>query len=482
MDTSTHDSNPAASDMLCYITAEEALRRFKDCSLSPVDLMEAVIDRCQKVNPAVNAITNTFYDQALARAKKAEARYASGADTRPLEGIPLAVKELHPIKGVTTSWGSKVFEGVPADFTLPVVQRLFDAGAIMHIRTTTPEFAHCSHCHSPLYGITRNPWNEKYSSCGSSGGSAVSVATGMTTLSEGDDGGGSIRTPSSACGVFGFKPPFGRNPCCLLDTIFESILHIGPITRSVNDAALMQNVMSGQHPMDPTSLPNKLNIPFISNGIAGMHIAFSPNLGYFEVDTEVARNTQLAAQVLRDLGAVVEEVDLGWTDETYDAWLTHWEGLLATVAGKHMTRWQYKMDPFVRSLILRGSAHSHVRVKTTEIVRTQMWKKLAAVFDGYDAMICPTLAVPSVMADHDNEDPSFTINGKTVHPYQNWTLAYPFNLVSSCPVASIPTGFSSSGVPTGMQVVGKPYDDLSVFQIARQYEKAASWHSKHPPL
>lgn len=193
-DVKSVQSNHTTTD-LCYMTGEEALRRFRDHSLSPVELMRAVIDRCEKVNPGVNAITNRFYEQALAQAREAETRYTSGKPARPLEGLPLAVKELHPIKGVVTTWGSKIFEGVPADYTLPAVQRLFDAGAIMHIRTTTPEFAHAGHCHSPLYGVTHNPWNTEYSSCGSSGGSAVAVAAGMTTIAEGDDGGGSIRMP-----------------------------------------------------------------------------------------------------------------------------------------------------------------------------------------------------------------------------------------------------------------------------------------------
>lgn len=467
---------------ICYLSAEEAIKRFKDRSLSPVELMKAVIARCEEVNPKLNAITNSFYDQALKQAKEAETRYMSGAETRPLEGVPMAVKELHPIKGVETTWGSKIFEGVPADYTIPALQRLFDAGAIMHIRTTTPEFAHAGHCNSPLYGITRNPWNQQYSSCGSSGGSGVAMATGMAIISEGDDGGGSIRMPASANGVFGFKPPFGRNPGCLLETIFETILHVGPITRTVGDAALMQNVMSGQHPMDPTSLPCDVEIPTESGDIKNLRIAFSPDLGYFEIDKEVARNTLQAVERLRDLGAVVEEVDLGWTEEVYDSWVTHWEGLFATVAQKHMTQWQYKMDPFVRGLITRGMNHRHVRVKATELARSKQWARLASIFENYDVLVCPTLAVPAILADHKNDDPDFKINGKPVDAYLNWALTYPFNLLSSCPVASVPSGFSSSGVPTGMQIVGKPYDDLSVFRVAREYEKAAPWDNKRPEV
>lgn len=477
--TSTPTTVTSQETALCFITGEEALQRFRDRTLSPTELMRAVIDRCEAENPRVNAITNRFYEHALQQATEAEVRYRNGS-ARALEGLPLAVKELHPVEGLTTSWGSKVFEGVPADRTLPAVQRLFDAGAIMHIRTTTPEFAHAGHCHSPLYGVTRNPWNNEYSSCGSSGGSAVAVAAGMTTLAEGDDGGGSIRMPSSACGTVGYKPPFGRVPGLLLDTMFESIIHIGPITRSVGDAALMQNVMSGQHPDDITSLRDRVEIPPRSESIRGLKVAYSPNLGYAEVDVEVARNTEIAVEQFRRAGAEVTRIDLGWTEMSYDAWVTHWEGLFATIAGQHIPQWQYKMDPFVRGLIHRGLAHSAVRVKQTEMVRSTMWRKLSAVFGEYDVLICPTLAVPAIAAEHRNDDPDFRINGKPVDAYLAWALTYPFNLLSQCPVMSIPSGFASSGVPTGLQIVGRPYDDLSVFAAARAFEKEAPWAGRHP--
>ncbi|BAO94163.1 amidase [Caballeronia insecticola] len=473
-----------SSSELHYITAEEAVHRFKDGSLSPVDLMQSVIERCEAVNPSVNAITNRFYEQALGQAKDAEKRYRSGQVVRPLEGIPLAVKELHPIKDVTTTWGSRIFEGVPADRTLPAVQRLLDAGAIMHIRTTTPEFAHCGHCHSPLYGVTRNPWNQDFSSGGSSGGAGVTVAAGMTTLAEGDDGGGSIRMPASMNGIVGYKPSFGRVPGFLLDTMFESIIHIGPMTRSVDDAALMLNVMSGQHPEDITSLRDEVKIPkaSVQRSMKGVRVAFSPDLGYFEIDKEVADNTRIAVEKMADAGAIVETVEIGWSDLVYDAWVTHWEGLLATLAHHHIPEWQYKMDPFVRKLIHKGLAHSAIRVKQTEMVRTNMWKRLSPILARNDVLVTPTLAVPAIKAEHRNDDADFTINGKRVDAFLNWALTYPFNLLSQCPVFSLPSGFSSSGVPTGVQIIGRPFDDVSIFAVAREFEAIAPWSSRHPAL
>ncbi|BBU30348.1 amidase [Burkholderia sp. THE68] len=477
-------STVVSASELHYITAEDAIRSFKDGSLSPVDLMKAVIDRCEKVNPIVNAITNRFYEQALKQAEQAAERYRSGKNVRPLEGIPLAVKELHPIEGVTTSWGSKIFEGVAADRTLPAVERLLGAGAIMHIRTTTPEFAHCGHCHSPLYGVTRNPWNQKYSSGGSSGGAGVTVAAGMTTLAEGDDGGGSIRMPSSMCGIVGYKPSYGRVPGLLLDTMFESIVHIGPMTRSVSDAAMMLNVMSGQHPDDITSLRDTVKIPESNTtpSLKDVRVAFSPDLGYYEIDPEVARNTRIAVEKMADAGAIVEEVDLGWSDLVYDAWVTHWEGLLATLAHHHIPEWQYKMDPFVKKLINKGLSHSAVRVKQTEMVRSNMWKLLSPILARNQILVTPTIALPALKAEHRNDDPAFNINGKAVDAFLNWALTYPFNLLSQCPAFSLPSGFSESGVPTGVQFIGRPFEDAAIFEVARGFEAIAPWSSKHPKL
>ena len=477
----TKDSSPD----LCYMTASEALALFKARKLSPVELTEAVIARSETVNLKVNAYTYTFYERALEQAKRAEEKYGkTDGRLRALEGIPCAIKDLHPVKGEITTWGSRVYEGVRSEFTAPTVQRLFNAGVIMHARTTTPEFAHTGHCHSPLWGATRNPWNTEYSSGGSSGGAGAAVASGMTTLADGTDGGGSVRIPSSACGIHGFKPSFGRNPVGILDTNFELILHFGPMTRSVEDARLMQNVMCGPWEGDITTLRPKLRIPELDKlgGVKGKKFAFSMDLGYFEIHPDVQKNTQDAANSLKSLGAEVDEVDIGWTMDVYDAWITHWQGLFASIAGQYLPRWQYQMDPYVRELLHAGMNHSHVRVKQTEFVRTQMYASLGKILKTYDYLICPTLAVPSVDAWHQCDDPDYTINDQPVDAMLQWCLTYPFNLVSQCPVATVPTGFAGTGVPTGMQIVGRTYDDVSVFRAAAAYEQAKPWRNRTPDI
>ncbi|MGD0076835.1 MAG: amidase [Candidatus Binataceae bacterium] len=465
---------------LCYMTATEALAQFKLKKLSPVELLKALIARSQAVNPKINAFTYTFYDRALDQAKKAEARYSKGRP-RLLEGIPIAIKDFHVVKGEITTLGSKTLKDFRPHNTAPTIERLFAAGCIMHCRTTTPEFAHAGTTHSPLWGITRNPWNLDYGPGGSSGGAGAALSAGMTTIADGTDGGGSIRIPSSANGIFGYKPPFGRNPLDREHPL-ETLVHYGPMARSVADAALMQNVMSGPHPADMCTVREKVVIPETLEGIKGWKVALSMDLGYYEVDSEVQKNTREAAKVFKSLGCKVEEVNVGWNYGTLDAWNTYWEGLFAALCGDLLPRWQYEMDPFVVKLLERGMRVSAVRFYRCTQVRAEMYTKLAPILDQYNILICPTLAVPAVKADHKNDDPDFTINGKKISAYIQWAMTYPFNLVSQCPVASIPSGFASSGVPTGLQIVAKTFDDLSVFRAAAAFEAAKPWRAQRPQL
>ena len=477
-----------ASDDLCYLTATEAIAKFKSRALSPVELMSAVIARSEAVEPKVNAYTYTFYERAMEQAREAEARYASGAETRALEGVPIVIKDFHPVAGEITTFGSRMFADHVPTRSAPTVARLLDAGAIMHARTTTPEMAHAPHCRSALWGTTRNPWNLEFGPGGSSGGAAAAVAAGMTTLADGTDGGGSIRMPAACCGHFGYKPPFGRNPTDR-DHPRESLLHYGPMTRSVADGALMQNVTAGPHPDDVCALRPKLEIPDTLEPIKGWRIAFSMDLGYFEIDEEVQRNTREALKAFESLGCTVEEVDPGWDMAVLDAWTTHWEGLFWAVAGDLYPRWKYEMDGFVRGLLERGAQHSLSRFYRCNFLRGKMYETLAPILDEFDVLVCPTNALPALPADHSLEDTEFRINGKTLtvgnRPgdiYVQWQLCYPFNLVPECPVASVPSGFSASGVPTGIQIVGRTFDDLRVFRAAADYERARPWSGRRPPL
>ncbi len=467
---------------LCYLAAGDAIAAFKAKELSPVDVLKAQIARIEAVNPALNALTYTYFDEALDLARESEARYQSGRDIRPLEGVTCAIKDYHPMKGRITTYGSRAFADFRPDNTAPTVERLQEAGAIVHCRTTTPELGHSGITHSPLWGVTRNAWNSAYTPGGSSGGAGTALAAGMTTLADGTDGGGSIRIPSSCSGVFGYKPPFGRNP---LDREHpgETLLHYGPMTRSVEDCALMQNVMSGPHPADMYSLAEKVTLPTKYDDIAGARIALSIDLGYYEVDSEVRKNTLAAADTFRSLGCVVEEVDLDWDRRSEAAWLTTWEGLFWAIGGDLLSQWHNQLDPFVVEILERGSKHDVKSFYAMHATKYDMHQKLLKAMDGYDYLIAPTLAIPAPEADRKNNEP-LTINGKSVPPYTGWLMTYPFNLLSQFPVMSVPSGFCSrTGVPTGLQIVGPVFNDLAVFRAAWAFEQAVQpWQKRRPEL
>ena len=467
---------------LCYMTATEAVAAFKAHTLSPVELLKAIIARCQQLEPKVNALTYTYFDRALEQAKAAESEYTRrGGEPRPLEGVTVAIKDFHPVKGEITTFGSKIYRDYRPDHTAPTVQRLLDAGAIMHCRTTTPEFAHTGMTASPLWGITRNPWNLEYTPGGSSGGAGAAVAGGMTTLADGTDGGGSIRIPASLTGNVGYKPPFGRNPLDL-DHPLETILHYGPITHSVSDAALMQNIMSGPHLDDICTVREKVVVPEAPEGIKGWRVAYSMDLGFYSVDPEVRRNTLSALDVIKSLGCTVEEVSLGWNWGVNNAWMTYWTVLFAGLLGDKLPRWRYEMTDGLVRMIESGAALSADRFYRINAVRGEMYKTLGPILENHDVLICPTTALPSVKHDYDPTNPNFTIDGERVPASIGWYMTMPFNLVSQCPVIAVPTGFAASGIPTGMQIVGKTFDDLSVFRAASAYEKAYNWRGKRSDI
>ena len=464
---------------LCFVSAGDAITKFKARQLSPVDLVAVLIARSEAVNPQLTAFTNTHFERAYAQARRAEAKYMrKGARLRRLEGVPIAIKDLHPIKGEITTFGSRILAQNRDSVTSPSVARLLNAGAIVLARTATPEFGAATICHSPFWGISRNPWNTDYSPGGSSGGSGAALAAGMTTLADGSDYGGSIRIPAAACGIFGYKPPFGRIPR-LTPGNLDTFGHCGPMTRGVRDAALMLEIMSGTHPEDIMSLPGRARIPRHPPEVRGMRIAFSMDLGYFQVDQEVQNNTRSAITTFRDLGCHVEEVEIGWTSAVLSAFLTRAVAGFSARIAPYLPRWRFEMSDYVRAVAEEGLNISAAEIFAAQNFQSEMFQKLSPILAKFDLMICPTLALPSLPADQSPLALNITINGKRLLADVQWALTYPFNMISQCPVASVPSGFSTSRVPTGIQIVGRPYDDVSVFRAALAYEAARPWLDRH---
>jgi amidase len=460
---------------LCYLPATQALSLFRRRELSPVELLEALIRRIEAVNPSINALADTYFDEALAKARLAEEQYARpDGSPRRLEGLAVAVKDAQRISGRRTTYGSLIFKDNVDDRSDPMIERLEEAGAIIHVRTTTPEFCLSGACHSRMWGITRNPFNRDYGPGGSSGGSAAALAAGAAPLATGTDIGGSIRIPAAACGVVGYKPPHGRNPDGPPSN-FDRYNHCGPLARTVADCALVQNVVSGPHPLDHDSLRELIAIPETFESFKGLRIAYSIDLGYMNIDRDVHKNTLAALDVFRFLDCRVDEVDLGWTIECERA-AAHWYN--AMHYGRQTIWHSRRHAGLMCDYSLKFARNCETATLLDDIPRSwervqKMYETFGPIMEKYDIFVCPTNAIPAVKADHDPWDQNFRINNVKVDPENGWILTYQFNMLHYCPVISLPSGHAGNGVPTGIQIVGRTFDDLTVFRAAANYERAA---------
>jgi amidase len=472
---------------LCYLTATEALRLFKAKKLSPVELMAAVIARAERIQEKYKPFTFTYFDEAMDLAKKAEAKYAKGARTGALEGLPIGIKDESFIAGQPTSFGSLITKDFVPESTSTNNQRILKAGAIVHARTATPEFSCATYTNSRLWGVTRNPWNAKFTTGGSSGGSGATLAAGTSLLAMGSDIGGSIRIPASACGVVGYKPPYGRNsddPPFNLDPY----CHTGPMARSIADAILLQNVITGPSPTDITTLKPKLTLPASYKPIKGWKIAYSLDLDCWEVDSEVVANTKRALEVFKSLGATVEEVKLGWGRLALDTACKHlWHlfgGQLSQYVKKHrkqMTEYAIELGDFGK----KSTIHDFLEAMEGA---NKLYATFGPLMEQYDIFICPTTALPAVKADFQLSRDKIRVNGKLTKLPTDlaWVMTPLFNTLSRCPVLAVPSGHASNGVPTGIQIVGGSYRDADVFQAGMAYEAAlGGWYNsaeKRPKL
>lgn len=472
---------------LHYLSADEAIGLFRSRSLSPVELMSAVIARAEAVEPTINAFGDRYFDEAMAAARAAEARFMGrGGRPRPLEGVPIAIKEETPVAGQRTTSGSLIYrDAPPSEVSAAIIERIRRAGAIIHARSTAPEYSCAPFTHSRLWGVTRNPWNPEFSPGGSSGGSGASLAAGSTTLATGSDIGGSIRVPAAQCGVVGFKPPYGRVPEFSPYNL-DHWCHEGPMARSVADCALLENVMAGPHPSDVASLRPKLRIPTELRGIEGWRVGLALDLGGFAIDETVVANARAASDAFREAGAIVEEVDLGWeAAEIIRAARIHFGvifgPLVARAVAEHgdlMTRYATRFaedsawiakEEFAEGLEIEG----------------RVYERLGRVLERYRVVVCPGFGWPAIEAGEDYVDRGPVVNGVERSDWYEVLTTVPFNLASRCPVLSVPSGSSPEGVPTGIQIVGRTYDDVSAFRAAAAYERVRGdlfIPNRRPPL
>jgi Asp-tRNA(Asn)/Glu-tRNA(Gln) amidotransferase A subunit family amidase len=465
---------------LCFLSANEVLTLYRAKELSPVELLDSLIDRIEAIEPQINAVCDRRYDEARAEATASADRYAGkGGDPRALEGVPVAAKEEQPMVGRINSYGSLVYADQVATVTHPMLERIQSAGGIIHIRATTPEFSCAGFTHSRLWGITRNPWNTEYTPGGSSGGSGAALAAGYAPLATGSDIGGSIRIPASFCGVVGFKPPFGRVPA-MPPFNLDQYCHDGPMARTVADTALLTNVVAGRHPDDIVSMPAPPHLSLEPGSISELRVALCINLGDHQVDPLIEANTRRAAAVFESLGATVVEVELPWTfDQVYAAARAHFGGIFGPSVAKDLDAHGDLLTTYA-SAFAREMASSISFIDGLNI-EGELYRPLGALLQEYDALICPTMGTTGLIAGNDYVDTQFELNGVPLPSYLMAALTPPFNIASRCPVLAVPTGVADNGVPTGAQIVGRTYEDVTPFRLGLAYE-AALGGFPHSPI
>lgn len=457
------------------LSATEALARMRDKELSPVELLDTVVARAEAVEPLVNAFSETRYEQARAQAEVSAARYAEGARIRSLEGLPLAIKEEVPVKGWRMRYGSLAVDEI-AEVTSPAAERMLRSGAVVHARTTTPEFSCTGYTHSKLWGVTRNPWSPEWCVGGSSGGAGASLASGTSLLASGSDIGGSIRIPASANGVVGFKPPHGRVPVEAPYNL-DRYCHSGPLARTVADCALFENALAGPHPADVTTLRPKLRIPSELKGIEGWRIGLSIDLGTWEVDPEVAENTRAVARALEVAGAVVEEVPVPWSlEEVIGTARAHFGAIFGAQIAAAAAEFGDVMNDYTLAWAEEAAAFAaepggFLRGLEGE---QRMWEPIGKLLTRYRAIVCPTWAIAGIRVGDSYLGTLFEGGGPNDRQFTAY-MTTPFNVLSPCPVLAVPSGFASNGVPTGVQIVGRTYDDVGVFRIGAALERVRPW-------
>jgi aspartyl-tRNA(Asn)/glutamyl-tRNA(Gln) amidotransferase subunit A len=461
---------------LCFTPATELTRMIRAKAVSSVEVMQATIERAQKLNPRLNAICTSTYEAALEAARAADAAVMRGAALGILHGVPTTIKDLALTKGVRTMSGSHIYRDRVPDIDHLHVERLRNAGAISIGKTTTSEFGWKGNSNSPVTGITHNPWKHGYNAGASSAGAAVCAAAGIGPIHQGSDGAGSVRMPSAFCGIFGLKPSFGRIPYWPMPNN-GLISHVGPMTRTVADAALMLQAMAGPDDRDVTSLESSPEdfVGRLEEGIAGLRVAYSPDLGYLKVDPEVAEPVHEAALAFQELGCTVEETNPGWGDQI-ELEHCHFASNYAAMLGHLLDQWADKMDPGLVALTRHGMTYTAADYCKAQGDRFLYYDKVRAFFERYDVLLTPSLSVAAFPAD------LLIPSHWEQHPWDwlRWAgFSYPFNL-TGLPAATCPCGFTAQGLPVGIQVVAGRYQDLRVLQAARAFEKARPWAQKRP--
>ena len=465
----------SADQDIAYASAVSLLDLYRAQALSPVEMTRLLLDRLDTLQPRINAFCIVDHDGALAAAQESERRWLRGEAVGLLDGVPVTIKDLILMRGFPTLRGSRLVDP-DQDWSedAPAVARLREAGAVILGKTTTPEFGWKALGDSPLTGITRNPWDLSRTPGGSSAGASAACTAGIGALHLGSDGAGSIRIPAAFTGVFGLKPSFGRVPAYPLSAM-GLLAHLGPMARTVGDAALMLTVLSQPDHRDPYALPPDDTdwCEGIEDGVRGWRIAYSPTLGHAKVDPDIAAAVAGTARRFEALGAIVEEVDAIFPSPR-EALFILWAVGAAKLLDVYSRDKRALVDPGLVATADEGKRISAVDYLGADLVRTALGQQMAAFHQKYDLLLTPMMPIPALPVGQDLNDPA------TERHWIDWSpFSYPFNMTRQ-PAASIPCGLTRTGLPIGLQIVGPLYADARVLRAARAFETTQP--ERRPPL
>ncbi len=471
-----------ADDDLAFAPAWHLRQLIGEKKVSPVELAQLFLSRIEALNPKLNAYLTVTAEEALAAAREAEGAVLRGEELGPLHGVPISIKDLVATKGIRTTRGSLLYKEFVPDEDEVVVQRIRRAGAVILGKTNTPEFGHLGTSENLLGDACRNPWDLSCTSGGSSSGAGAGLAAGLHPLAHGSDGGGSIRIPSSMCGVYGIKPTQGRVPRPYpIPGGWGIFSQNGPMAHTVRDAALLLQVMAGPDSSDPTCIqeapPSFLSS--LNDGVRGLRIGWSPDMGSLPVDPEVRRTAQEAAQVFVELGATVEDADFALEHEQVrEMFKTIWWSDYAANFGELVATRGEETTPTFRAMVEEAVQWKASRLALA--LRELEWHRarVAQVFQSFDLLLTPTLATTAFPVEQRPE----VIDGQPVDPFWGFTpFSFPINM-SGNTAASVPCGFSAQGLPIGLHIIGRKGEEATVLRASAAFEAARPWADRHPPV
>ncbi len=467
---------------LAWLTASQAVAMIAQKDLSPVEYLDALLSRAAAEQERLNPFSHVAAESARKAAIAAEAAVMRGDELGPLHGLPVHVKDLLKTKGIPTEYGSAIHAGYVPDNDDVLVARLHAAGGVMFAKSHTPEFGHKGQTDGPHFGTTRNPWDTSRYAGGSSGGAACAVAAGIGPLGIGTDGAGSIRIPAAACGTVGLKPSPGLFPYAEATDAFFNYAAAGPLSRTVEDSALLLRALAGPDPLDPWSLaaPRPAAPKTVAN-LHGLRIGYIPRMANRLVSRDVEANTRAVLEALARRGAHVEEVteSVDWIE--YEGRVMY-QANIAVAGGPYVEEWGDRMDPVYLGFIKRGRIFTVEDYRNAQLARSRLYRHVQTLFDRYDVLVSPTVTRTALPADFealneqvmvDDEENGLTRQGMS--PY-----CYPFNLTGH-PALAIPSGMGNDGLPTSVQLVGRWYHDMEILDLGAVIEEERPWTHLKPP-